>query len=369
MKTIKIFSFPTHGTEKRTTGVDMVRMIQPMQYLNGFEYDGYKFEVDIFDPKEELAKKQPISWINIAKNYDLIYLNYMPNAWGYAAMGAMARSRNRKIVMDIDDSLWDIKSDNTAYEVYHRGTEALNNFTAMCNDVDYMTCANSYLKNIILNETYKRADKVRVFPNYIDLDKLYTFRRKPIQRGRITLIHYGSSTHFVDLANEAFAKGIDRIMHEYPNVDVKFVGAFISKYRQRWGQRYMNAFGDEDIYKWIDNKFPEYMQEGDIMVVPLTNDRYNRCKSNIKFLETGSAKIPGVWQRIRQYEEVINGKNGLLAERAEDWYKAIKTLIDDEQLRYKMGEEAFKTVSEKYQMKDHVEDYAKFFIEILTNES
>ena len=61
--------------------------------------------------------------------------------------------------------------------------------------------------------------------------------------------------------------------------------------------------------------------------------------------------------------EVIKGKNGLLANYSESWYKQIKKLIDDKDLRKKMGEEAFKTTKDHWQMKDHIKDYAKFFID------
>lgn len=364
MKKIKIYTFPTHGTHERTTGVDFVRMMQPMEALNGYKYGDYEFEVMVYDVKKHFEDKDTHNWLKIAKNYDIIYLNYMPNAWGYAAMGAMARANNRKIVMDLDDSLWDLKPDNSAHAVYHKGSEALSNFTAMCNDVDYITCTNSYLKNVILNNTYKRAEKVKVFPNYVDLN-FYKHRSSAKVEPQLTLLHYGSTTHFVDLQEQEFANGVDKIMQEYPNVKVKFVGAFIPDFKRRWGHRYENAFGHSDIYKWVDEKFPEFMDEADVIVVPLTNDKYNKCKSSIKFIETASAKKPGVWQKIRQYEEVIDGKNGFLARTADDWYQAIKKLTDDVELRREMGENAYKTVEKNWQMKDHLEDYAKFFIETL----
>ena len=84
------------------------------------------------------------------------------------------------------------------------------------------------------------------------------------------------------------------------------------------------------------------MRETDIFLAPLTDNLYNRCKSSIKFLETSSAKRVGVWQNIRQYQQVVeDGKNGFLARTAEDWYKSIKYLIDNPEERKRMGENAF----------------------------
>jgi glycosyltransferase involved in cell wall biosynthesis len=174
-------------------------------------------------------------------------------------------------------------------------------------------------------------------------------------------MHHGSTTHFIDLQEEEFAKGIDRIMREYPNVVLKTVGAMIPQYKKRWGRRYINDFGDQDIYKWIQEKFPGFHDDADILVVPLKKSVYTRCKSSIKFLETSSAGIPGVYQRIRQYEEVVIGNNGFLADTAQEWYLGIKLLIDNKELRRSMGQEAFKTVEESWQIQQHVKDYADFF--------
>jgi glycosyltransferase involved in cell wall biosynthesis len=262
--------------------------------------------------------------------------------------------------MDVDDAIWEIQEDNHAYEVYKKGSESLRNFTVICNEVDYITCTNQYLKHVICDNTRQHPTRVKVFPNYIDLS-LYNHRCKFKDTHEIVLMHHGSTTHFIDLQEEEFAKGIDRIMREYPNVVLKTVGAMIPQYKKRWGRRYINDFGDQDIYKWIQEKFPGFHDDADILVVPLKKSVYTRCKSSIKFLETSSAGIPGVYQRIRQYEEVVIGNNGFLADTAQEWYLGIKLLIDNKELRRSMGQEAFKTVEESWQIQQHVKDYADFF--------
>lgn len=361
MKKIRIFGLPSHQTKERTTGVDFARVIQPLKYLNGYSDGEVEFETTLFDINETGVT----DWLNVSKQFDIIYLNYINNPWAFAAMGAMARKNGVKIVFDIDDSLWHIKNDNPAFKVYYKGSEAIRNFEAICNEVDVMTCTNKYLKNVILNKTYKQADDVKIIPNYIDL-KTYSHVSPFKDTGQILLTHYGSTTHFIDLNDEEFNKGIDKLLSEYPNVNIRFVGAFIPKYKMRWGRRYENAYGHEDIYSWIKDKFPQYMDETDIMIVPLLDDIYNRCKSDIKFLEASSAKKPGVYQKIRQYEEVIeNGKNGFLASTSDEWYNSLKTLIDDVKLRKQMGEEAYNTIVSKHTIQAHVKEYADLFKKVL----
>lgn len=358
-KHIRIYALPSHQTKERTSGVDFVRIIQPMTHLNGYSDNDISIECDVFDTDDKT------DWLYVAKNYDIIYFNYLNSAWSFAAMGAMARHYKRTLIMDMDDSLWHLKDDNPAHAVYHKGSQALQDFTAICNEVDYITCTNSYLKNVIINNTRKYADKVKVFPNYIDLQK-YSHVAQFKDNKQITLLHYGSTTHFIDLSNTEFIKGVDRIMKEYPNVTITFVGAFLPKLKLLWGQRINTVYGDSDIHKWIAEKFPMFMDQTDILICPLEDNPYTRCKSGIKFKEASSAKIPGVYQNMRQYQAVIDhGVNGYLAQSSDDWYKSLKSLIDDPNHRQSVGEAAYTTVKEGYQIQDHVADYATWIKQVM----
>jgi len=360
MKKIRIFAFPSHGNKERVSGVDFARIIQPMEALNGYKNDKYEFQVEVYDPKTASDK---MSWVEISARTDILYLNYTALPWEFAHMGLMMRKAGVPMVLDLDDNLWNVMPDNQAYESYKKGADGIRNFTAICNEVDYVTTTNRYLKNVIAFNSTKEHNKIKVFPNYVNL---YLYNHKPEFKDTndITLLHFGSTTHFIDLQEQEFENGIDMIMKEYPNVRLMTIGAMIPKYKKKWGLRYESGYGDTDVYKWIKDKFPSFMDRCDIFVTPLHNNAYTKCKSSIKFLEASSTGKVGVWQRIRQYEEVIDGKNGLLASTADEWYLAIKKLIDDKVLRKQMGEKAFEDVKASWQVKQHINDYADYFSEI-----
>ena len=361
-KTIRIFCLPSHATKDRTSGVDMIRIIQPMNALNGYEDEEVKFKVDVW----QINKPQEINWIDVAKQYDIIYLNYIALAWAFAGMGAMARHWKRKIVMDTDDDLHSIQTDNPAYKVYHKGSTFLKDLTAIYNECDYLTTTNTHLKNVLMSHTNKRHDQIKVFPNYIDLDNLYTHRSPFKDTLNIQLGWYGSTTHFIDLDEPEFMKGVDMIFKEYPNVTFKTVGALMPKYKMKWGQRYINAYGDTVIYKWVKGRFVELMDETDIMVIPLQSNIYTKSKSDIKRTESSSTMKPVVAQDMRQYRECItDGVDGMLCSTAQDWYSKIKRLIEDKKLRRKMGIAGFERVKRDKQMKNHIFEYSSFFKKIL----
>ena len=361
-KQIKIFVFPTHCTKDVTPGVEYVRMILPMRELQ----KDPRFKVTIFDntlPKKELAK---FDWREVAQEYDILYINYLTLPWDFALIGMLFRKYNKKIVFDIDDLIWEIQSDNSSYDVYAPGSEGRAVVTDIVNEVDYVTVTNEFLKNALCSYTKKTHDKVEVFKNRIDLE-LYNWRAKPVKKHTVRIGYFGSSSHFNDLADRNFVGGLEMLMKEYPNVELLTIGAMIQQFKKKFGMRYFNDFGHQNLYTWVE-MMKDKLKDVDIYAVPLVESTYCKAKSSIKFLEMSSTCKPGCWQDIRQYQEVVeHGKNGFLCHSVDEWYESLKKLVESPELREKMGKEAFKTVEKDWQMKNNVEQYATFFQKVMSN--
>ena len=362
MKTIKIFSFPSHSPRDHVSGVDYPRIIQPMKFLDGYSDGEVKFKVIPWDGK----KITYAEWQKICKGIDIVYLNYTTNADMFVSMGMAAEANGVKMVMDVDDALWHINKDNTVYDSYKPGSIGIATFNDITNYVPYMTCTNAYLKNVIVNNTKKTSDKIEVFPNTVDIE-LYNQVPEFKDTPDINIVHYGSSSHYTDLSDPVFIDGIDRIMMDYPNVNFLTVGSFFGKFKMKWGRRYNEEFGAINFMEWATKRFPEVMAKTDIFVAPLTRNIYNSCKSDIKRSEVATAKKPFIGQNIRQYQECItSGVDGFLVETSDGWYSTIKQLIDDKELRKSMGEKGYERTMKDRQSKDQVEHYCNFFKKVLT---
>jgi glycosyltransferase involved in cell wall biosynthesis len=355
MKTIKIFAVPSHDTPDRTSGVDFARVIQPMNHLNGYETEKYKFKVDIFSAKNDKG----VNWLEIIKKHDLIFFNYTASAWSYAAMACFCKKLGKPFIMDVDDFLPAIRPDNSSYAAYKANkSEALHTFKCILNDVEYFSTTNNYLRNALIDYSTKTYPQSFVIPNYIDLD-IYNHRSPFKDDGQIRILHFGSTSHFLDLQSKPFEEAIDRIFKRYPNVTLKCIGAHVGRWKMKWGQRYEVGYGHQDIYQWIKEKYPVFMDESDICVAPLEIDVYNKCKSDIKRLECAAGMKPFVGQKIRQYEESIsNWVDGIVAGTADEWYNAFSKLIESPKLRKTMAQEAFARIERDKQMKDHIGEYA-----------
>jgi glycosyltransferase involved in cell wall biosynthesis len=204
-----------------------------------------------------------------------------------------------------------------------------------------------------------------VFPNTVDL-KLYNQVPEFKDTPDINIVHYGSSSHYTDLNEKTFIEGIDRIMKDYPGVNFITVGSFFGDFKMKWGRRYKEEFGALNFMEWAKVRFPQVMAKTDIFVAPLTENVYNRAKSDIKRSEVATAKKPFVGQDIRQYREVIDdGVDGFLCKTADDWYNAIKKLLDDKDLRKSVGEKGYERMKSMRQSKDLVSKYCNFFKKVL----
>jgi glycosyltransferase involved in cell wall biosynthesis len=347
----KIFCYPTHCDGKHVPGVDYVRIIRPMEELGKQE----GFEVRIYNGEKDL------DWRDIAKEYDVFYLNYITNAAGYVISSYNFVKEGKKVVYDIDDLIWEIQEDNAAYSTYAPGSEGRAVITdIIARGAHRVTCTNDFLRKGIAQYTGKSLKEIEVFKNYIDLD-LYSWKSPLKDNYEVKIGYFGSSSHFNDLVNPGFVNGLQRLMEEDPRIRFYTIGAMIQQIKKKFGPRYTTGFGDHDIYKWV-NMMPLMMQDVDIVVAPLVDITYARAKSSIKFLEYSSMAIPGCYQDIRQYQEVVeHGKNGFLCKTKDDWYKHLKELADSVEFRRRIGKKSYKTVKKDWTIQKNVKHYVDYF--------
>lgn len=94
----------------------------------------------------------------------------------------------------------------------------------------------------------------------------------------------------------------------------------------------------------------------DIMLIPRADTYFNRCKSNIKFLEAAMCEIPVIAQGFPDgkspYE--VNPRDAehmVIIKNQEEWAEMVDALIKDKELRRSIGKEAREYVIENYNIK------------------
>lgn len=86
-------------------------------------------------------------------------------------------------------------------------------------------------------------------------------------------------------------------------------------------------------------KVPALMRGVDIGVAPLIDSRWSRGKCQVKLLEFMALAIPTVASGVGESTYLVkSGANGFLAQSEHEWVEALSTLIEDDKLRFRMGQ-------------------------------
>ncbi len=215
------------------------------------------------------------------------------------------------VVYNIDDAVGmdDIPKYNSAWEAY-QDPKLMKNVSMMMQQSDFILVTTEYLKNYYVTKFGVDPKKTLVIPNYLPkwwLGQYYDLQRslnnydKNKKKPRIGVI--ASSTHY-DIHNKN--DGIDDFTHIIP-----FIKRTMDKYRwvfvgcvpqQLQSPEFKGKFDlvrGENIMNYPDLIGSINCQ---VIVQPLLNNEFNRCKSNIKFLEAAALGTPLIAQRLNIYE-------------------------------------------------------------------
>ncbi len=92
------------------------------------------------------------------------------------------------------------------------------------------------------------------------------------------------------------------------------------------------------------SEYPQKLNEArlDMMLIPRKDNYFNRCKSNIKFLEAAMCEIPVMAQSFDNgpYEHINNGYDGVLIRDNEAWQGTVELMIAHKHVRREMGKKA-----------------------------
>ena len=273
--------------------------------------------------------------------YDVIYTSYIDTPKGYAYLRAVAEKYGVKLVMDIDDNVFEVDNMSPAYLRFAPGSEHLDNITKIIKDVDVLSVSTPHLM-----EVCKRYRDKPIFlaPNYID-PKIYCFKpsEHPKKGSDIVIGYQGSSTHYSDLMRTGVMYALRNVMNKYPNVRAQFVGCLIDEiYKFLPKDRVDFVGGVADHVKWRDLWASLNF---DIGIAPLVNSSFNMAKSDIKYQEYALLHTPAVYSAVEPYNMSVKyNETGFLATDELEWEEYLSWLVENPKLRKIMGNNAYKDV-------------------------
>lgn len=249
------------------------------------------------------------------------------------------RSRGVPVVFDVDDLIFEPKlADRTSAlgslspeenALWHEGIRRYRATMQQCDAFFGSTPA-------LVGHAEDAGRPGRVFPNGIgkllaqasDRALARPRRRGPLRLGYLS----GTKTHQADWA--MVEPAVAKVLGAVPEAELYLVGLIeptpvLAPYRHRIVLR--------PFVPWW--KLPDVLRDLDVHLAPLVlGDPFNECKSAIKWLEAGLVSTPTVASPTGPFRDVIrDGENGCLATTEDDWFSAIRTLLESPEERSRMG--------------------------------
>ena len=367
-------------------GVYYYRVFTPMKCLVEKYPDDFEITINNTWKYTDVEKDE------IGKNFDIVCFHqclftssFQEEVWKMIIY--CKKQYGTKFVLDIDD-YWDYHKNHPAREacVFNMFPDKMMmNFKLF----DYVTTTTEYFKNII--KDYFPEDRIYVFENGISKDdEQFSIKKNKSDKIRIGLT--GGSSHTEDIKQllefpkyltEKQLDEIELVFCGYDtknaeNVVIDETGKIVDRKpladKDNWWVQTENKFKQEvKHYKRIESKdimkgeFGKIYDDIDVLLVPLTNNKFNRCKSELKFIEAGFTNTAVISSKVIPYSNFgVNEEDCLFVKEPtpQAWAKAIKKILRDKDLLKKITDINCVRVKYSRSLEDITEKRYKFFSEI-----
>jgi len=221
--------------------------------------------------------------------------------------------------------------------------------------VDGLSITNQILKDKYIEQNECLKDKlVEIIPNSVNFDLFKPFNKR--DTGKIRIGWVTSSSHLNeiwivrDVMNRIFKKYGDKVMFVQQGDLNELKKAFKPE------QLEFHNFIDLAIYPL---KFASLNL--DIGICPLVDDEFNRHKSQLKWSEYASMKVPSVCSDLEPYNCVEDGKTGYLAKTEDEFVEKLCKLIDSKEHRETIGNNAYEKNKQDFNLEKVAHKWVKFY--------
>lgn len=232
-------------------------------------------------------------------------------------------------VYEVDDNYHAIPYYNPSSSSFRgKASEKLEVMEECMREADAVTVTTPELA-----EKYSRFNPMTIpLPNCVDLTDPAWRAARPPRDGGVVVGWAGSPTHVEDF--HLVVTTLERLCRRYPRVRVA-VGGAIDVFALLEGipaeqKIYLPPVGFKE--------YPSMLAGFDIGLVPLVENDFNRCKSELKGLEYSCLGIPVLASPLPSYLRLIkDGENGFICDNPREWFGKLSYLVENEGARNQMG--------------------------------
>lgn len=258
----------------------------------------------------------------------------------------ISRIFQKKIIYDFDDAIW--LTDKTHENWLQQKVRWRSKVSSICQWSYKVSCGNSYLAN------YARLfnQQVIINPTTIDANQMGKSLHdveKPVN-SKITIGWTGSHSTLKYL--EQIEVVLQQVEKKYSNVQFVVIA----------DQKPILNLKSLKFIPWSRETEIRDLSMFDIGIMPLPNDEWSKGKCGFKALQYMAMSIPAVASPVGINIEIIDhGVNGFLCKSNEEWITALEKLIQDKNLRDRLGQNGRRRVVDHYSLASNVDNFLSLF--------
>jgi processive 1,2-diacylglycerol beta-glucosyltransferase len=257
------------------------------------------------------------------------------------------KEKGIKIVVDVDD-YWELGPLHPVYNSWYKNklNEVISDNITLA-DVVFVTNQQLWEKVVVLNKN------CLVIPNAVPFGETY-YRRldKEHEENKMNFLYAGGSTHAPDVAllKGKFEKiGSDKFVQDNATFTLAGFNPVKGDVHCQW-DRMVSTFKRTKSYQiWDTLPIEQHMtfyDRADVVLIPLVNNEFNRCKSILKVVEAATRELPCIISKVLPYTEVL-GYPGILWD---NWYENIRYCIKNPNFVKEEGKKLAERMKENYNL-------------------
>jgi glycosyltransferase involved in cell wall biosynthesis len=260
----------------------------------------------------------------------------------------MAKVLKKKIIYDFDDAIW--LTDRQQESAILRSAKWRSKVGSICKWAYKISCGNEYLCN------YAALFNKRVVynPTTIDTENLHHRVSNPVPVQASDRIRIGwTGSHSTLKYLDEIQPVLHKISREYPQVEFIVIADRPTS---------LDVGASLIFIRWNRETEIKDLLKFDIGIMPLPDDEWAKGKCGFKALQYMALELPAVASPVGVNSRIINhGVNGFLCHSPEEWEIALRKLIEDSDLRKKMGINGRRTVVENYSVLSNSANFLSLF--------
>jgi glycosyltransferase involved in cell wall biosynthesis len=294
-------------------------------------------------------------------SYDVVFIHREAAPIGPPLYELWIKLWGKKIIYDFDDAIWLPNTSDENRVV--AGLKWHSKVAEICSWAWKVSVGNEYLadfgrRNILDQEM------VVVTPTTIDMgyhksggSTLRPFDQAQGGSGRLgprdslPLVIGWTGTHSTSAYLEGIYSALETLNKKY---NFKFL---VISNKQPSRQLAVDSWQE-----WQKETEIEDLDQIDIGIMPMPDNDWTRGKCGFKALQFMALGKPVVASPVGVNTEIIqDGVNGFLASAEEEWVEKLSRLIEDPELRERLGKAGRKTVVERYSVEANKEKFLNLF--------